>query len=464
VILHRAGHLIVTLRPGAAPGHVPNHLDVLIGAGRPAGRVDGGRLDLVLRRWGNGFRAALVYHARRSLGRAGYQHYGFDDVEEGLGLSRTYRVQLGEAERTVDALEAVRDLPQVESAAAETLATVPFAAPAAPPARRQTREDAWAPRRQVRAPEALRLEPGDERVRVAVVDTGLPLGHPEFQRKLLAGFNTVHLGMGYVTPQVRLVGDSWGRDFTPLDGVGHGAHVGGVIGAHGWRLPPGAAGLSLLLPVRVLAAARDVTRPHSKPMGVGSLPDIDAGLKVAVDLGADVINASFGTPASGLDPHAPEPHARVVRYADHYGCAVVAAAGNGGGRERFYPAALDGVIAVGSVDGRGRRSAFSSYGDHLALCAPGEDIVSVGRRGYQVSTGTSHAAPFVTAAAALLISRARRAGHKLRPAAVKRLLKGSAVPLAPGGFSPETGHGLLDVLGALRALDRTLEESQGQRQ
>ena len=49
---------------------------------------------------------------------------------------------------------------------------------------------------------------------------------------------------------VQLVGSSHGDDFAPRDEVGHGSHVGGIIGAHGWRLPPGVAGRSMLLPLQ----------------------------------------------------------------------------------------------------------------------------------------------------------------------------------------------------------------------
>src|SRR5215510_3975162 len=125
---------------------------------------------------------------------------------------------------------------------------------------------------------------------------------------------------------------------------------------------------------------------------------------------------SFGTPESNLNHDDPRPHARVIRYAARFGCVLIAAVGNSGLEEKFYPAALPEVIAVGSVDEQGRRSAFSTYGAHVAICAPGERIISTGRRGYLVSSGTSHAAPFVTGVAALLVSRARRSRRELNGA------------------------------------------------
>jgi subtilisin family serine protease len=460
--MYRWGHLILTLRPGEFLPHVPNHLDCLLGACRPVSRLDGGPIDQVLQRWGNGFRASGVYHARQSFGHIGEQNVGFNDLEEALGFPRTYQIEIGEASQTKKVVHALRDLAQIERVNGQTLASVPFTR--APVSSHRPRKLAKPLIREshqrVHALEALALEPGDERITVAVIDTGVALGHLELRGKLLAGCDTVDLGMGRVNPFVKLVGDSLGRDFTPQDEVDHGSHVSGIVGARGLQIAPGISGRSLILPIRVLAAAIAGKNETGKIIGIGALSDIDEGIKAAVDLGADVINMSFGTPESKVDPYGPRPHAEVVRYATHYGCVLVAAIGNSGAHERYFPAVLPEVIAVGSVNEHGKRSSFSTFGDHIALCAPGERIISIGRRGYKESTGTSHAAPFVTGAAALLLSRARRVGRKLEGADVKRLLIESASPLSGGGFNPETGYGLLNALAALRRLDQALAGSQ----
>jgi subtilisin family serine protease len=448
------GYLSVTLRPGAAPNHVPAHVDLLAGAARHANIFRVAAVDRVLAKWGGGARIEAIYHARQSLGRYGAHHQGYDEVEEALGMSRTYKVQIGQPDRTAAVLDALRALEVIDTAGVQQLATVPFEAVAAVAMSgvvRATLRAAIEPHRRVRAPEAHAMEPGDERVTTAVVDTGVVVGHPEFQRKCLAGYDTVDLGMGQLNADVRLVGDSRGYDYNPNDEVGHGSHVAGIIGAQGWEIPAGVGGKTRLLPVRVLAAAM---KPAGlRRMGVGALCDINAGMKVAVDLGADVINMSFGTPAASVDQQATVPHARVIRYATHYGCVLVAAAGNSGVEELFYPAAHPAVIAVASVDREGRRSRFSTFGKHLALSAPGEQVISAGRRGYQANSGTSFAAPFVAGAAALLVARAKRYQVRLDGAAVKDLLIRSAAPLGGGGFSRETGHGLLDVAAALRLFD-----------
>ncbi|MBC7901052.1 MAG: S8 family serine peptidase [Saprospiraceae bacterium] len=453
------GHLQITLESGEALPHVPNHMDYLIGACRHTNNLDGGRLDQILNDVGGGFRALSVYPARRSLGHAGEQHLGFDDVEEELGMSRTYQIEIAVAEKSQNVVDALRDLSKVESAVVQRLATTyPLESHSeALDAGRLSKDDAYEPFERIEAKAALAMESGEEAVTVAVVDTGISLGHPEMQRKLLAGYDTVNLGMGKTGEAVRLIGDSRGSDFNPSDEVGHGCHVAGIIGAQGWNVHRGIGGRCLILPIRVLAAARTQTR--IKPMGVGGLSDINAGLKCCVDLGAKVINMSFGTPASSLKNGDPLPHSKIVRYADHYGCILIAAAGNSGIEEKYYPAALPEVICVGSVDRQNRRSSFSTYGDHILLCAPGERIVSTGIKGYMVSSGTSHAAPFVSGVAALLASRARRAGKTLNCSDARRILQSSSAKLN-GGFNKETGYGLLNAVSALQFLDRELNQNR----
>jgi len=445
----RQRRLLLTLRSGEAPAHVPSHLDHLVGAARAASTIDGGRIDATLRS-GGGFRALGIYGARASLGRVGEQHLRWSETEHDLGLSRSYQVEIGDADAAGRVLERLRGLPAVESAKADSLATAPFSAIAErPPRTRDLADPALSPHVRVRAPQAHQLEPGDERVTVGLVDSGVSLGHPELQRKLLAGFNTVDLGVDEAAG-LQLIGDSRGEDFTPMDAVGHGTHVAGIIGATGWEIPSGVAGLSLLLPIRVLAAA--IAPGSTRPVGIGAESNINAGLKVAVDLGAIALNLSFGTSEHDIDPDAPKPQASVIAYGARYGCVMVAATGNSGVAERFYPAALPEVIAIGSVNADGYRSTFSSYGDHVALCAPGEGIVSAGISGIRQGSGTSYAAPFVTGAAALLIAHARRHGRTLTPGDVRRLLTSTAARL-PNAVAAETGAGLLDIEAALHALE-----------
>jgi subtilisin family serine protease len=136
---------------------------------------------------------------------------------------------------------------------------------------------------------------------------------------------------------------------------------------------------------------------------------------------------------------------------------LVAASGNSGKEERFWPAAFDEVIAAGSIDGDGQPSHFTTSGSHVALCAPGERVATCALEGrYQLATGTSFAAPFVTAAAALLLSRAGRRSFRLDGIAVKEILMASATPWtrSVSGY----GAGILNAYQALKELDRRINQ------
>jgi subtilisin family serine protease len=254
-----------------------------------------------------------------------------------------------------------------------------------------------------------------------------------------------------------LVGDNTGRDEQPDDEVGHGSACAGILRANGSGLPAGGAGLCGLTPVRVLGAALQ----GEKRVGIGALANIDAGMKRLIDLGVQVINMSFGTPESALLPDDPRPHAEVVRYALARGVLLVAASGNSGHEERYYPAAHEGVIAVGAIEDDGWPASFSTRGTHVALCAPGRDIWTCGLDGYACVSGTSFAAPFVSAACALLVAHAEARAWPLDPQTARDILVDSARPFASGRDCAGSGAGLLDAAAALALLDQRIAAALG---
>jgi subtilisin family serine protease len=445
------GRLIMKLALGEAPEAIPSSIDVRLGAMEHATKVDGGPIDRVLKKFGGRIRVVRIHAAAASLGQIGAGHHDFDDLEHAIGLSRTFRIDADHNCCIEDLVEALRQLDRVEQASPYYLCTLPFLQP-------QTEvidlEYTWQAREQIRAAEAMAYEPGDPAVIVAIVDTGVAAEHPELRGRLRPGFDTVELGLRDLANGVQLLGDRSEADNDPEDEVGHGTSCAAIIGAAGKKIPPGLAGESGLLPIRVLGAAQVLGK--DEPIGIGALSDIDFGVKSAIDLGATVINMSFGTPESALDENDPKPHADVVRYGLARGCIMIAASGNSGQEERFSPASLPGVIAVGAVDSEGRPASFSTRGEHVALCAPGERVVTAGLRDYQMVTGTSFAAPFVAATAALLVSRSHRRSHPLEAATLKRILCQAARPW-PRGTGDGCGVGVLDVYAALRALDDEID-------
>jgi len=179
-------------------------------------------------------------------------------------------------------------------------------------------------------------------------------------------------------------------------------------------------------------------------------------MKRLIDLGVRVINMSFGTPESSLAADDPRPHAEVVRYAAARGVLLVAASGNSGREERYYPAAHDEVIAVGAVDDSLRPCSFSTRGDFVDLCAPGRDIWTCGLDGYACVSGTSFAAPFVAAVCALLVAQAESRAWPLDASTARQILVDSARPFAAGAATAGCGAGVLDALAALQLLDRRI--------
>lgn len=448
------GSLLLKMRLGEAPDHIPTQTDVRLGVASAATKMDGGPIDRLLRHHGNGARITRVFHAARSLSRHGSRHLDFDDKEHQFGMSRTFRVELERGTPVEKLVGVLRELPEVESVSTHHCCRTPFAAAPAQSVPIDLAE-AWAPRDMVQAREALAYETGDPSVVVAIVDTGVALDHRETNGRFRGGYDTVQLASADFSQGVTLLGETGRIDTRPVDNyVGHGMACSGIMGARGERIPPGVGGNCWLLPVRVLGAARLTGK--AEPVGLGALADIDLGVKMAVDLGAHVLNMSFGTPESSIEAGMPKPHADVIRYAAARGCVLVAASGNSGKEEQFWPASFEEVVAVGSADADGRPSHFTSSGPHVALCAPGERVATCALEGgYQLATGTSFAAPFVAAAAALLLSRAGRRSFRLDGGIAKDILIASATPWTRGvaGY----GAGILNVYQALQELDRRID-------
>lgn len=226
-----------------------------------------------------------------------------------------------------------------------------------------------------------------------------------------------------------------GRSFTGgtnPDPNGHGTHVAGIIAAAmGNGL--GIAGLApavRILPVQVLDAD-----------GSGDHADIASGIVWATDNDADVINLSLGGEESS------DVLSAAVQYAISKGVIVVAAAGNSGSGSNapMYPAAYDPVLAVSAAGPDGTAAMFSNSGPYVDIAAPGFAILSTVPDGYDYLSGTSQAAPFVSAAAALLLG----AGHT--SVEVPNILTSSSRDVLPAGRDPYTGSGMLDVAAALGA-------------
>jgi membrane-anchored mycosin MYCP len=270
-------------------------------------------------------------------------------------------------------------------------------------------------------------------IRVAVVDSGVDDDNPQLKGRVAKGHDVLR-------------GDSDGRQ----DCVGHGTGVASIIAAvpvdevafHG--LAPDAT----IVPVRV-SEGQDIggkeTGDSGSPAGLARAITWAAG-----DGHAQVINLSLSTVADTAQVRA------AVADAVDSGVVVVAAVGNHAtdGNPTPFPAADPDVIGVGAIDANGLRASYSQHGSYVDLMAAGEAVtMAAPGSGQVVQGGTSFAAPYVAATAALILQRF----PGLTPAQVQRRLIATADPAPGGRRSDDYGYGLLNPY---RALTETLSPEQ----
>lgn len=264
---------------------------------------------------------------------------------------------------------------------------------------------------QIDAPSAWYSSTGKD-VKVAVLDTGIDLTHPDLKDNIAGGINVINPKKSY------------------NDDNGHGTHVAGIIAAINNQIGVvGVAPRAKLYAVKVLGAN-----------GTGWLSDIIDGLGWCVRSGMQVINMSLGSSSSNTS------FAEAIDAVYRAGIVQVAAAGNEGSSQVSYPAAYDQVIAVSATDSNDQLASFSNYGPQIDLAAPGVNILSTWKGGgYAYASGTSMAAPHVTGVVALRLAAHPNEG----PDAVKTALQSTARDLGDPGWDQHYGAGLVDADGAV---------------
>ncbi len=213
------------------------------------------------------------------------------------------------------------------------------------------------------------------------------------------------------------------------------AHGTGVVSL---LLGQGGAGVVGILPRAKVVAVDPFHRTGSSDATEAF--DLIAAFDVLSARNVRVINMSLSGPGNALVEQG-------IRRLVEQGTTLVAAAGPSSAAGTGYPARYDGVVAVSSVDAALRASRLSARGDHISYAGPGVGIAVAAPDGKsRLATGTSFAAPFVSAAAAIARSRAPGANA----ATVDDLLRDRARDLGPPGRDPIFGWGLIQFpdLGA----------------
>jgi len=264
---------------------------------------------------------------------------------------------------------------------------------------------------KLRLPQAHTLAHGAN-VTIAVIDSGIDLKHPELAGAIADSFDALGSKDG---PHV------------------HGTGIAGAIVAHGRLM--GSAPAARILAIRAFGVA---------PNGAESTSFVVLkGLDYAVTHGAQIVNMSFAGPKDGLIE-------RGIAAAAAKGVVMVAAAGNAGPKSPpLYPAANGNVIAVGATDAQDRLFVASNRGSHIAVSAPGVDIfLPAPDEKYQMTSGTSFSAAYVSGLAALMLER----NPALKPDDLREILVKTARDLGVPGRDDLFGAGEADAYAAVMAV------------
>ena len=263
---------------------------------------------------------------------------------------------------------------------------------------------------QLRLPQAHALARGMN-VTIAVIDSGIDVKHPELANSVADSFDALGSSEG---PHV------------------HGTGVAGAIVAHAELM--GSAPEARLLAIRAFGAGSKGAESTSYV--------ILRGLDYAAEHGAQIINMSFAGPKDPLIE-------RGIAAAAARGILMVAAAGNAGAKSPpLYPAANPNVIAVSGTDAQEKLFEASNRGNHIAISAPGADIfLPAPDEKYQITSGTSFSAAYVSGVAALLLER----NPALKPGDIRAILTKTAHDLGAPGRDDQFGAGEADAFAAVTA-------------
>lgn len=302
---------------------------------------------------------------------------------------------------------------------------------------------------------------------VAVIDTGVALGHPDLQGQFVPGYDFIqnpgNAGDGDgIDPNPDDPGDRANPDGTSSF---HGTHVAGTIAAL-TNNGMGVAGVAFnakIMPLRVLG--RDGGTDYDIEQAVRFAAGLANDSGVLPTRRADVINLSLGGP--GFLPGSEE----IYDQAYNAGVILVAAAGNQGTNVPNYPAAFGSVLAVGAVDIAKNLAPYSNYGSWVELVGPGgnvsqdtngdswpDGILSTmafdqnsGRTyDYSIKQGTSMATPHIAGVLALM----KAVAPTLTPQRIQELLASGALTddLGTAGKDNQFGYGLINAQKAVTAV------------
>lgn len=280
---------------------------------------------------------------------------------------------------------------------------------------------------------------------VAVIDSGVESTHPELDDQLWANPGETLNGVdddgnGYVDDLVGWDFYDLDNDPSPVGGGAEDAHgtlVAGVVAAE-------------VNGVGITGVAPDATIMNLRACDNGSCYSFDAyrAILYAADMGADIINLSFGGPVPETEGDPVLESA--IDYAAAKGVLVVTAAGNTPPGEvpdgqMIVPSELPSPnnLSVAATDHNDNLASFSFYSSNIDIAAPGVSILSTWLSGYSSVNGTSFSAPLTAGAAALLLSADPGLGYA---GVIEKLM---ALADHPSSLNAKVGSGRLNAGRAL---------------
>ncbi len=266
---------------------------------------------------------------------------------------------------------------------------------------------------KIQAQQAWAITTGSRNVKVAIVDSGIDETHPDLAGKVIKRYDFLN------------------DQSTVVDEVGHGTAVASFITSN-TNDGVGLAGLNWNVSLLNLKAGGEQLFSF----------DVARAIIFATDNGAQVINGSFGGGTTTMVQNV------AIDYAVSHNVVLVFSSGNGGSSAPQFPARNPGVIAVGATNQADEVTAFSSYGPHVSLSAPGAGVwAAQPGGGYTAINGTSFSSPIVAGVAALMLS----VNPNLTPLDVKNILEGTADDISGRGFTPQAGWGRVNAYKAVLA-------------
>ena len=308
--------------------------------------------------------------------------------DDGIGLSRIFRVRLAPGTDVYEAVNLLWEDPSVVWVEPEYLRKLCYD-PNDPSIGFQ-----WY-FANVEARAAWDVFRGNDGVVIGIVDTGVDWDHPDLAENIWTNLAEIPNngldddGNGY-TDDVRGWDFGDGDSDPRPDLSGHGTLVAGVASA----VTDNGVGMAApAFNAKIMPVKLSVRLSGADVQVYNWLPCIE----YAVDNGADVINCSFGGPGAS------NAERDVMTYARSRGVLVVAARGNDDDEALHYPSGYPGVLSVAATDALDRKTYFTSYGYGVTVSAPGVGMYTTsGQSGYTWVDGTSFSSSLAAGIAALV--------------------------------------------------------------